>query len=86
MNIQTSNVRPVSAIQQERQTIEDEKAALQQKVAQLTQDKTMLMLAVTDMYEKNLKLEEKNKNVMLATTEVYELLLTLLPEAEEPEE
>lgn len=51
MNIQVSNVRPVSAIQQERQTLEQEKAALQQKVSELSQDKTTLMLAITDMYE-----------------------------------
>lgn len=51
MNIQVSNVRPVSAIQQERQTLEQEKAVLQQRVSELSQDKTTLMLAITDMYE-----------------------------------
>ncbi|WP_235615883.1 hypothetical protein [Brevibacillus reuszeri] len=60
--------------------MEQEKATLEQKVAQLTQDKTNLMLAVTDMYEQNLVLEEKNKNVMLAMTDLYEMLLPLLPD------
>ncbi|MED1642174.1 hypothetical protein P4U99_02945 [Brevibacillus agri] len=56
MNIQVSNVRPVSAIQEEKLTLEQEKAVLQQRVSELSQDKTTLMLAITDMYEMILSL------------------------------
>ncbi len=80
MNIQTSNPRSCREAQEERAALEQGKAAIEQKVAQLTQDKTNLMLAVTDMYEQNLVLEEKNKNVMLAMTDLYEMVLPLLPD------
>lgn len=72
MNVQFSKQRACSEIQAARKALQDEKAALQQQVAQLTDDKRNLMLAVTEMYEQNLALEEKNKNVMLATTDLYE--------------
>ncbi|ELK38818.1 hypothetical protein D478_27721 [Brevibacillus agri BAB-2500] len=61
MNIQTSNVRPVSAIQEEKLTLEQEKAVLQQRVSELSQDKTTLMLAITDMYEMILSLLPENQ-------------------------
>lgn len=80
MNCQFSNVKEVSVSQAERAAIVQEKEALQQRIVQLTQDKTNLMLAVTEMFEQNLVLEEKNKNVMLAMTDLFEMVLPLLPE------
>ncbi|MDR4997906.1 hypothetical protein [Brevibacillus parabrevis] len=66
MNIQTSNVRPVSQIQGERQTIEQEKAALQQKVVRLEaelaaekNDKLTIMEATAQLYEELLMLKEQ---------------------------
>ncbi|MED1726212.1 hypothetical protein [Brevibacillus parabrevis] len=66
MNIQTSNVRPVSAIQQERQELEQEKAALQQKVVRLEaelaaekNDKLTIMEATAQLYEELLMLKEQ---------------------------
>lgn len=80
MNVQFSRERPVSEVQAEREALEQEKEALQQRIVQLTEDKRNLMLAMTDMYEQNLALEEKSRNVMLAMTELYEMLLPLLPD------
>ena len=66
MNIQTSNVRPVSTIQQERQELEQEKAALQQKVVRLEDelaaeknDKLTIMEATAQLYEELLMLKEQ---------------------------
>lgn len=65
MNLQTSNVRPVSAIQKEKADLENENQALKNQVAQLTEEKKVL--------------EDKNRNTMLAVTELYELVEPLLP-------
>ena len=65
MNLQTSNVRPCSVIQKEKEDLERENQELRNQVAKLTEEKKVL--------------EDKNRNTMMAVTELYEMVEPLLP-------
>jgi len=65
LNLQTSNVRPCSVIQKEKEDLERENQELRNQVAKLTEEKKVL--------------EDKNRNTMMAVTELYEMVEPLLP-------
>lgn len=48
---------------------------LTEQIEELRQENNSNMMAMTEMFEINLKLEEENANTMIAVTEMYELLL-----------
>lgn len=46
-----------------------------EKIESLQEENLVNMLAMTDMYEENIRLKEDNMNTMLALTEMYEILM-----------
>ena len=48
---------------------------LTKQIEELRMENSMNMLAMVEMFETNLKLEEDNANTMIAVTEMYELIL-----------
>lgn len=47
---------------------------LSEEIEGLKQENVLNMLAMTDMFEENLRLKEENVNTMMALTEMYEMM------------
>ena len=46
-----------------------------EKIESLQEENLVNMLAMTDMYEENIRLKEDNMNTMMALTEMYEIMM-----------
>lgn len=58
----------------EGQEFDEAEPTTEEKLANLEAENIINMIAMTEMFEENMRLEQENNNTMVAITELYEML------------